>query len=340
MSLGLMCMWLEPRTKRDGTTIYENVFDEKLLQLGAYKNGKYSGERILDTYRGNVKEILRIIPRLNEHGIKSFRLSSSIFPLFEFCGNIAKNDEQIKRDLALAGQLFRQSGIRVTCHPGQFCVISSDSDKIVENSINELAYHAWMFDLMGFPANPYYAINIHGGKANRSERLIEVIKTLPENIKARLTLENDEKCYNVKSLLDISERTGIPVVLDSHHYTFGVGDLEFADAFTATMATWGSTKPLQHISNTEIGMENAAYNQKRAHSQMIHYINPLQLEAIRGNVVDVDVEAKLKNIALLKMREDFGIINQEKYMDNDGPQEQIVSKQDVSKKNRRYLSVS
>ena len=309
MSLGLCCQWVEPRTKRDGTIVYENIINEKLLQLGAYKDGKYDRTRILDTYRGNVKEILRVIPLLVEHNIKSFRLTSSLFPLYEFCGDIARNDEQITTDLALAGRLFRESGIRVTCHPGQFCVISSDSDKVVENSINELAYHAWMFDLMGFPTNNYYSINIHGGKANRSERLIEVIKTLPENIKTRLTLENDEKCYNVKSLLDISEHTGIPVVFDSHHYTFGVDDLEFADAFTATMATWGSTKPLQHISNTEIGMENAAYNQKRAHSQMIRYINPLQLEAIRGNVVDVDVEAKLKNIALLKMREDFGIIN-------------------------------
>ena len=309
MSLGLCCQWVEQRQNRNGKLLTENIIDEKSLQLGAYKNGKYSRERILATYRGNVKEILRIIPRLNECNIKSFRLSSSVFPLFEFCTDIAKNDEQITTDLALAGKRFRESGIRVTTHPGQFCVISSDSDKTVRNSINELAYHAWMFDTMGFTASPYYAINIHGGKAKRSERLIEVIKTLPENIRGRLTLENDEKCYNVRDLLSISERTGIPVVLDSHHYSFGQDDLSFDDAFTATAATWGEIKPLQHLSNTEIGMENAPYNQRRAHSQLIRYIPPLQLEAIRGNLIDVDVEAKLKNIALLKMREDFQIAN-------------------------------
>jgi UV DNA damage endonuclease len=120
-------------------------------------------------------------------------------------------------------------------------VLSSDSDSVVQNSIRELEYHAWVFDQMGFDQTPFYAINIHGGKSNRSERLVNVIQSLPSNVKNRLTLENDEKCYNVKSLLDISEHTGIPVVLDSHHYTFGVDDLEFADAFTATMATWGDT---------------------------------------------------------------------------------------------------
>ncbi len=135
MSLGICCQWLESRTKRDGTIVYENIINEKLLQLGAYKNGKYDRTRILDTYRGNVKEILRVIPRLNECNIKSFRLSSSVFPLFEFCSDIAKNDEQITTDLALAGKRFRESGIRVTTHPGQFCVISSDSDKTVRSSI-------------------------------------------------------------------------------------------------------------------------------------------------------------------------------------------------------------
>jgi len=253
MSLGLCCQWIEQRTNRNGKLLTENILDEKSLQLGAYKNGKYTRERILQTYRGNVKEILRVIPYLNEHGIKSFRLSSSIFPLFEFCGDVAKNDEQIKGNLALAGRRFKESGIRVTCHPGQFCVISSDSDRIVSNSIRELEYHAWMFDAMGFEQTPYYAINIHGGKANRSERILEVFASLPDNIKKRLTLENDE--------------------------------------------------------NTEIGMENAVYNKKRAHSQLIRYVPEQQLQAMRDDVIDVDVEAKLKNIALIKMRKDFGIKN-------------------------------
>ena len=309
MVMGLCCQWLESRTKRDGTIVYENIINEKSLQLGAYRDGKYDGTRILDTYRGNVKEILRIIPRLIEHNIKSFRLSSSMFPLYEFCGDIVRNDDEIKSDLATAGRLFKEAGIRVTTHPGQFCVISSDKDSVIQNSIRELEYHAWIFDAMGFDHSPFYAINIHGGKADRADRLVEVIQTLPENVRKRLTLENDEKCYNVRSLLNISSRSSVPIVFDSHHYNFGVGDLSFDEAFRATISSWGDIKPLQHISNTEIGMENAAFNQKRAHSQMIHNIPHLQLEAMRANLIDVDVEAKMKNIALLDMRKQFGILN-------------------------------
>jgi UV DNA damage endonuclease len=305
--LGLCCQWVEEKKKRNGTIYYENIIDEKLLQLGAYKNGKYSRERILDTYRNNVKEHLRIIPKLVENGIKSFRITSGLFPLYDFCGDIARNDQIILNDLATLGKSFKDNGIRVTCHPGQFCVISSDSDKTVENSIKELEYHAWVFDSMGLDRTPYYAINIHGGKKSRSERLVEVYKTLPESVKSRLTLENDEKCYNVKELLKIHAATGIPVVFDSHHFNFGLDDYQFEAAFMATMGTWGEIKPLQHLSNTEIGSENGSFNEKRAHSELIHYIPDLQLAAMRENKIDVDVEAKLKNIALFKVRKDFNI---------------------------------
>ena len=309
MSLGICCQWLEPRTKRNGEIVYENIINEKSLQLGAYKDGKYDRTRILETYRGNVKEILRIIPRLVEHNVKSFRLSSSMFPLYEFCGDIVRNDDEIKTNLAIAGKQFKEAGIRVTTHPGQFCVISSDRDSVVQNSIKELEYHAWIFDAMGFERTPYYAINIHGGKADRSEKIVEVFKTLPESVKGRLTLENDEKCYNVRNLLDISSRTSIPIVFDSHHYTFGRDDLSRSDAFLESIRSWGRIKPLQHISNTEIGFENAVYNKKRAHSQLIRYVPDLQLEAARNDTVDIDVEAKMKNIAVFKMRKDFEILN-------------------------------
>jgi UV DNA damage endonuclease len=307
--LGLCCQFLTSKIKKDGTIVYENAIDEKHLQLGAYKNGKYSESRIRDTYINNVDQHINIIPSLLQNNIKVFRLTSGLFPLFEFCGDTAKSDKVIVEKLAHLGKLFKDNGIRVTCHPGQFCVISSDSDKTIQNSVRELEYHAWVFDAMGLDRTPYYAINIHGGKKDRTEKILEVFQSLPENVKKRLTLENDEKCYNVKELLKIHDHLSIPVVFDSHHYTFGRDDLGVEDAFNGCVRSWGAIKPLQHISNTEVGMENASYNQKRSHSQMIRYAPENQLQAMREDTIDVDVEAKMKNIALLKMRQDFDIKN-------------------------------
>lgn len=307
MALGLVCQILQPRQKRSGETVYENIISENSLQLGAYRDGKYSTDRILETYRHNVAGIDRAVSYLIEHGIKSFRVSSSLFPLYDLAGEIGRSDPLILAWLRAVGQRIREAGIRVTTHPGQFTVLSSDRDSVVDNSIRELEYHAWIFDAMGLPQTPYAAINIHGGKRGRTEQLIHVIKNLPTTVRSRLTLENDEKCYNVRELLRVYEATGVPVVFDSHHFTFGEGDLTFQDAFHASMQTWGGVKPLQHLSNTEPGMENGSFNDRRAHSDMIHHVPPLQLSALRDDTVDVDVEAKMKNIAVLKMREDFNI---------------------------------
>lgn len=307
MSLAICCQWVEEQTKRNGTKDIVNLIDEKMLQLGAYKSGKYSQQRIIDTYHNNVDEHIKIVPKLIQNNIKSFRLTSTLFPLFEFCSELAKNDQSLINKLAYLGGLFYKNNIRVTCHPGQFTVISSDSDKVIENSVRELQYHAWIFDMMGFEQTTYYAINIHGGKKDRANKIAQTYSYLPDNVKKRLTLENDEKCYNVKELLNVHEKTGIPIVLDSHHYTFGNDDLSFIDAFYETSKTWGKVKPLQHISNTEPGMEKGSYTQRRAHSNYIHYVPDLQLAAIRDNLVDVDVEAKMKNLAVLQMRKQFDI---------------------------------
>jgi len=307
MSLSICCQWVEEKTKRNGNKEIINLIDEKMLQLGAYKNGKYNDQRIIDTYHNNVDQHIQIFPKLIENNIKSFRLTSTLFPLFEFCSHLAKDDASLKNKLAYLGGLFHSHNIRVTCHPGQFTVISSDSDKVIQNSIRELEYHAWIFDMMGFEKTPYYAINIHGGKKDRNSKIVDIFRTLPESVKNRLTLENDERCYNVKQLLQVHEKTGIPIVLDSHHHTFGSDDLSFIDAFYETSKTWGKIKPLQHLSNTEPGMENGSYTERRAHSNFIHYVPDIQLAAIRDNLIDVDVEAKMKNLAVLQMRRQFDI---------------------------------
>lgn len=165
MSLGLCCQWIETRKKRDGTEVYENIIDEQGLQVGQFKSGKYSKEKILNTYLNNVEQIILLLPKLVRHKISCFRLSSGILPLFEFNEELAKNYQPLVDRFSHLGSLFRKNNIRVTTHPGQFVVLSSDKSEVIKNSIQDLGYHAWMFDAMGFDPSPFYAINVHGGKA-------------------------------------------------------------------------------------------------------------------------------------------------------------------------------
>lgn len=307
--LGICCHFLKEEIKpRSGQKVLINEMNERALQLGRYRSGKYSDHAIKATYINNVQNLAIMLPKIRRTGVKLFRISSALFPLADQVPNELWNNDDVKKWLKIAGSFVKNNDMRVTTHPGQFCVLSSDLDSVVEKSFVELSIHGWMFDEMGLDHSPQYAINIHGGKADRNSRLIEQIKSLPDNIRKRLTLENDENSYSVIDLLSIYLETGIPICFDSHHHVFNESGLTVEEAFHAACETWPKgIKPLQHLSNTEPGFENGSFAERRKHSNMIHYVPDCQLQSLWNDTIDVEIEAKLKNVAVLKMSTDFQI---------------------------------
>lgn len=301
--IGVCCQWLEKvKRPRSGDYHFVNSVNERSLQLGRYVAGKYTPEQIRSTYLHNVNNLIRMLPLISSLGISLFRISSSLFPLADRVDRSLWDNDIIRARLRSVGDIVKSRSMRVTTHPGQFCVLSSDSDRVVENSFNELALHGWIFDAMGLDQSPYYAINIHGGKSGRSSRLIEQIKSLPRSVASRLTLENDESAYSLIDLLHVHRETGVPIVWDSHHHTFNSDDLTLDEGFKLSMLTWpAGIMPLQHISNTEPDHINGSFTDRRKHSNMIHYIPECQLEALRNNTVACEIEAKMKNIAVDNM---------------------------------------
>jgi len=307
MAIGLCCHFLvEEVAPRTGKISYRNIMDERVLQLGRWRSGKYTEDMVRGVYVHNAKSLLKGLQVIAKSGFKSFRVSSGLFPLWDQVPQHLWNNEEVIDSLKKVGAFVREKDIRVTTHPGQFCSLSSDSESVVSKTIQELACHAWIFDCMGLSETPYAAINIHGAKANRSKELISVINDLQPNLKNRLTLENDEMSYSVVDLLEISQATGVPVVVDSHHHSFNTGELSLEEALNAGMATWPKgIKPLQHLSNTDPALTNGSFCERRKHSDWIHYVPEEQLELIKKDAVDVDAEFKLKNVAIHKMMKDF-----------------------------------
>ena len=309
MSLGVCCHWIRRDVApRSGKPQIINELDERTLQLGRYERGAYSEETIRALYLHNVQMLGDILKRAASAGVRLFRVSSAMFPLADRVPRSLWDSDVIRSALSRVGAIASSSKIRLTTHPGQFCVLSSDSDSVVEKAVVELEIHGWMFDSMGMPRSPEAAINIHGGKSDRSSRLTEAILSLPPASRSRLTLENCETCYSVVDLLPVSLATGVPIVWDSHHHVFNPGDLTDDEACDATRETWPSgVRPLQHLSNTEPGREGGSFTERRKHSDMIHYIPAAQLERLRRDEIDVEIEAKLKNLAVLDMPARFNV---------------------------------
>jgi UV DNA damage repair endonuclease len=210
------------------------------------------------------------------------------------------DNDNVRAHLANLGHKISQLRFRISTHPGQFTVLSSDRDEVIENSIAELNNQGWLFDAMGLDRSVQFPINIHGGKSNRADRLVESINRLNESARSRLTLENDESSYSVRELLPISQKTKVPIVFDSHHHTFRPQGMGGKEAAEESMLTWPTNiTPIQHLSNTDPMNVNGSFTQRRQHSYDLHYIPDFQLEILNSGLVDVEMEFKGKNLVVL-----------------------------------------
>jgi UV DNA damage endonuclease len=304
-NFGLCCHFLESSTPGYQSTGYKNILIQKVLQLGRYKDRKYSIQQISSLYENNVDTLIKHLPKIFET-YKVFRMPSGFFPLFDYIDEYLWNNDKIREKLFCLGTIVKSNNVRVTFHPGQFCSLTSENIQVRRNSAREINHHSWIMNMMQLDATPYYAINIHGGKRDREDCLVmELDNLLSPNARARVTLENDESCYSVGDLLKVYKRTSVPVVFDSHHHTFNDNGLTHQEAYDACVQTWRGIKPKQHISNTTLGLENSSFTKRRQHSHYIHQIPECQLNGTRNNQIDLMCEAKLKNIAIEKMKKDF-----------------------------------
>jgi UV DNA damage endonuclease len=121
----------------------------------------------------------------------------------------------------MAGQVVREGHLRVSMHPGQYTVLNSPRQTVVENSIAELVYHARLLDALGTGASHkiiLHAGGVYGDKTASMQRFASIVERLPHAVQRRLVLENDETNYSLADVLSLSTSTGLPVVFDVFHH--------------------------------------------------------------------------------------------------------------------------
>lgn len=246
----------------------------------------------------NAKDIIKILEWNRQHKIHFFRLSSAIIPWGDNLDLTQLKDyKEIKSELKKAGDFAKFHNIRITSHPGPFNVLVSPNEKVVLATIADLELHGKIFDMMGLSKTPYNKINIHcngvyGDKISAMDRFCVNFKRLSKSVQKRLTIENDDKAsmYSVKDLMYIHKKIGIPIVFDYHHHKFCTGDLSEQEALELAASTWPKDiVPVVHYSESKPG------NKPQAHSDYIE-----SLPETYGNDVDIMVEAKAKELAILQ----------------------------------------
>lgn len=285
--LGLVCITVSDQVR------FRAMTRKRLLQLPSHEQ-----EQALRTlYTENLQRLSGAVRFCQDEGIRLYRLSSAVFPFSDEPLGAAVLAEMAD-NLREVGNRATRLGIRLVLHPDQFVVLNSDRPEVIENSIKILAAHARLFDLMGLPQSPWALMNIHGGKGNRSERLIQVIRDLPDPIRLRLTLENDEYTYGVSDIFAICEATGIPMVFDAHHHLLhdrldSYNDASVAESLAAARQTWQQPEwQLVHISNGRESLHDPR------HSDFIE-----QMPVSYRHVSWIEIEARQKEKAIAHLRQ-------------------------------------
>ncbi|RYF47831.1 MAG: UV DNA damage repair endonuclease UvsE, partial [Cytophagaceae bacterium] len=151
----------------------------------------------------NVQDLLKIVDWNLENGFRLFRISSDIFPWSsEYRFTELPDFVDIRETLEEIGN----RPIRLTAHPGPFNQLAGQG-RVLENTIKDLETQSEVFDLMGLKPSHWNKINFHvggtyGDKTATLIRFAQNFSLLSENLRARLTIENDDRVnlYSVEDL--------------------------------------------------------------------------------------------------------------------------------------------
>lgn len=169
----------------------------------------------------NLIALERMIDYNIKHQIRLFRISSDIIPFASHSINNLDWTNLFKEQFRRVGDKIKNNSMRVSTHPGQYTVLNSPEARVVENAIKDLSYHAKFMDALQLDSNHKIILHvggIYGKKQEAVDRFLKNYQNLPERIKIRLVIENDDRSYNVEDVLGISEITGIPVIFDNLHH--------------------------------------------------------------------------------------------------------------------------
>ena len=287
--LGLVCI-----TTTDAVR-FRALTRKRLLQFDTLEQKRM----LRQLYADNLARLNGALDFCSKCGLKLYRLTSGLFP---FADDEAGADvlEEFQDEARRTGERATMLGIRLVIHPDQFVVLSSDSEQVVANSIKILETHAHVLDLLAQPRTSWTVIEIHGGKGDRTKRLVEVIRALPDAIRTRLALENDEYAYSAAQILEACRAAGVPMVFDAHHHVCrekltSYEDESVAHFLAAARETWPVPEwQLVHISNGR-----TAFND-RHHSDLI-----TDMPSAYARAPWIEVEAKHKELAIEKLRAEW-----------------------------------
>lgn len=280
----------------------DDVTTSSTITYTNYINKNYNTSKLLEITKNNLDSLYEIIKYNVKNNFHFYRLTSKLVPLathdkvdFDYITPLLDEYKKI-------GKLINDNNIRVDTHPDQYAVLNSMDSKIVKNTVEILEYHYKIMDAIGIKDK---IIILHVGssacgKKASITRFINNFNKLPDHIKKCIAVENDDKVYNIKDVLELCHKINVPMVLDYHHFICNNEKEDINDYLKEIIDTWDGKLPKIHFSSPKSKLKK----EFRSHSDYINkecFIKFINILKKQDKDIDIMLEAKAKDDAVSRL---------------------------------------
>jgi UV DNA damage endonuclease len=278
--------------------------------------------------RTSIGYLHAIFEYLAEVKIDMYRISSDIAPYLTHPEKVEFRNQikEARADLVRLGKLAREQRLRLSFHPSQYIILNSPDERLTGQSIQDIESQAEMLDIMKLGPEARIVIHVGGVYDDREaarERWMRVYETkLSTRARARLVLENDDTSFGAADVLAIHRRVGVPIVFDHQHFwCFNPERLELIGTLREFLRTWpAGVRPKVHFSSPRTEMRECIERDRRTKRRRkvrkpplltghADFVNPFEFARFMREAADlpfdVMLEAKMKDLALLRLRRDL-----------------------------------
>ena len=224
-------------------------------------------KKLKDVTYSNLKALEEILKYNIDQNIHFYRITSNLIPLATHPDVMWDYKKYFKQDFLNLGNIIKKSNMRVDSHPDHFNVINSTRESVIQSTLINLSNSVDIFELLDYDLGKM-VIHIgssQGGKEESIERFIKNFNDFPRRIQKRLILENDDKVFTAKDVLEICKKINVPMVLDIHHHNCKNEGEDIGDLLEGIFNTWNNEglPPKLHFSTPK------EYENDRKHADYI-----------------------------------------------------------------------
>ena len=333
--IGFACKFSELNKKGEISSIPELNTGGTTLTWAKRQSRNVAEEKVIEVAKRNILHTHNLVKKVAtlEPELRMVRLTSDMLSFYtqdDWKDFWHDSDIQSKLEhwMAPIGETARANDVRLSFHPGQFTVLASDREEVVNKSIEEFEYHCDMVRWMGYGKTfQDFKVNVHISGRKGPQGIRDVYNRLSPEARNTLTLENEEYTHGLTDCLSLSDL--VPTVLDIHHNWIREGKyIQPTDPLVQRVIdSWRGVRPTCHYSvsredilrdfsstdcpDLELLLADGYSKQKlRAHSDYMWSDAVNDWAKTHWDWADIMVEAKAKNLASFKLFERYknGII--------------------------------